>query len=35
MTRARISIWLRLPSPPLNMFHKPMNRMMATRKALM
>src|SRR4051812_37632130 len=30
MTRARISIWLRLASPPRNMFHSPMNRITAT-----
>ena len=31
MTRARISFWLRLWSPPRNMFHNPMNRMMGDR----
>src|SRR5882757_848729 len=35
MTRARISIWLRLGSPPLNMFHSPMNRITATTRQAM
>src|SRR5690242_4552848 len=30
MTRARINCWLRLASPPRNMFHRPMNRITAT-----